>query len=332
MRRTIIGAAMKAAIFDLDGTLCDCRHRLHHVTHGKRNWDAFFAGVVQDTINEPIYAILTALRAERCYAIVLCSGRPEKCRADTVKWLEDHDVFYDVLYMRPDNDTRPDHVVKAQILEGMKADGYEPFVAIDDRDSICKVWRESGIMTLQCAPSGNVGPSSSILTVMVGPSGAGKGNWISSAVAGNLIRREQVISSDQIREEMCGDFRDQSKNAEVFEVMHDLAATRLKHGLNVVLDATHLRRKDRLAAVALAKGGPVRYIVINRPVEAKRQDGGWRNEVTKNGEPFDLIAAHEQTFQSQLRDILAGDGFPNVSVGDMRRLIPLAQVADFSGE
>ena len=100
--------------------------------------------------------------------------------------------------------------------------------------------------------------------------------------------------------------------------MHAMAETRLKHALAVVLDATHLRRKDRLTAVALANGGPVRYIIINRSMEAKRRDGGWRNEVLKNGEPFDLIAAHEQTFQSQLRDILAGDGFQNVSVYDMR--------------
>ena len=305
---------MKAAIFDLDGTLCDCRHRLHHVTHGKRDWDAFFAGVPHDTLHEPIYAILVALRAERCYAIVLCSGRPEKCRADTVQWLERYEVPYDALYMRPDGDTRPDHEVKSQILEGIKADGYEPFVAIDDRDSICEVWRNAGIMTLQCAPSEDTGPSSALLTIMVGPSGSGKGYWILS----NVVRREQVISSDQIREEMCGDFRDQSKNAEVFEAMHALASTRLKHGLAVVLDATHLRRKDRLTAVALAKGGPVRYVVINRPMADKRRDGGWRNDVLKNGEPFDLIAAHEQTFNSQLKDILAGDGLPNISVIDLR--------------
>ena len=148
---------MKSAIFDLDGTLCDCRHRLHHVTHGKRDWDAFFAGVPHDTLNGPIYDILLSLHSE-LYSIVLCSGRPEKCRADTVEWLSRHEVPYDVLYMRPDEDTRPDHVVKAQILEGIRADGYEPFVAIDDRDSICEVWRNAGIMTLQCAPSEDTGP------------------------------------------------------------------------------------------------------------------------------------------------------------------------------
>lgn len=303
---------MKAAIFDLDGTLCDCRHRLHHVTGAKRDWDAFFVGIPDDPVVEPVHAVLKAL--SRDHNILLTTGRPERCRFDTVEWLDSHAVPYDRLYMRADDDARPDHVVKTQILEGIHADGFEPFLAIDDRQSVVDLWRERGIVTLQCAPTDDIGPCTGTLTLMVGPSGAGKTLWLWSDAALDMgIKSNQVISSDQLRLELCGDFRDQTKNEQVFAAVHAMASARLRHGLNATIDATHLRRKDRLAAVALARGGPVRYLVMDRPIEEKRRDGGWRNEL-----PIDLLAKHAQTFGSQIKDILAGDHLENVTVHDLR--------------
>ena len=38
----------KAVIFDIDGTLADCSHRLHHVTGDKRDWNKFFAEMSED--------------------------------------------------------------------------------------------------------------------------------------------------------------------------------------------------------------------------------------------------------------------------------------------
>lgn len=41
-----------AIIVDLDGTLCNLDHRLHHVRkEGKKDWDGFFAGISQDSPN-----------------------------------------------------------------------------------------------------------------------------------------------------------------------------------------------------------------------------------------------------------------------------------------
>jgi hypothetical protein len=63
----------------------------------------------------------------------------------------------------------------------------------------------------------------------------------------------------------------------------------------------------------------VHYVVIDRPMEDKRRNAGWRAEIVgKDGAPFDLISKHDQMFRSQLKDILAGDGLPNVVVVDMR--------------
>lgn len=46
---------MRAAIIDIDGTLADCRHRLHHVLPGrKRDWDAFFGEMDDDDLIWPV--------------------------------------------------------------------------------------------------------------------------------------------------------------------------------------------------------------------------------------------------------------------------------------
>ncbi len=311
---------MRAVICDIDGTLADTGHRIHHVTGGNRNWDAFFAAMGDDPVVEPIRRLIHACRKD--FALLLCSGRPENYRQVTICWLNQHGIAYDELYMRPEGDMRPDHVVKAQLLVGMRKDGFDPILAIDDRPSIVAMWRENEITCLQCRDWDERPPvAPGLLTIMVGPSGAGKTTWLRSTHAlFRGIEPRHVISSDEIREDLCGDFRSQDRNNEVFATLHAIIKTRLAHGLPAVCDATNLRRKDRMSVAALApEGGKVRYIVIDRPMEDKYRDAGWRAEVKdKDGQPFDLIARHDQTFRSQIKDILAGDGLPNVELIDLR--------------
>lgn len=311
---------MRAVLFDIDGTLADLTHRLHHVTGDRRDWAAFFAGMRDDGCYDEIRE-LAHIVAEK-HAVILCSGRPDDYRAITQEWLARHDIPYRRLYMRAAGDTRPDYIVKAQLLRGIHEDGFEPWLVIDDRPSVVAMWRENGLTCLQCRdwnerPVKNPG----LLTIMVGPSGAGKTTWLASDAARDLgIKPSHVISSDQIREDLCGDFRSQERNDDVFAALHAQVKARLAHGLPTVVDATNLRRKDRMAVAALApEGGAVRYVVIDRPLPDKRRDAGWRGELKdRDGNPFDLIAKHAQTFTSQLGDILAGDQLPNVSVIDLR--------------
>lgn len=302
-----------AYIFDIDGTLADCRHRLHHVTGTGRgkNWDAFFAGMGEDSPVAQIVALAQIL-SDADHKIVLCTGRPEAYRSVTEGWLHTHGVPFTALYMRPDNDLRADHIVKAQILDGIIADGYEPQLVIDDRPSVVAMWRERGLICLQCRDAVEFrGRPGGKLTLMVGPSGAGKTTWLSESG----LLPESIVSSDVFRQHICGNILDQTKNDEVFAAVHDVTRTRLKHGLPVIVDATNLRRKDRLAVVALAPPAtPVCYVVVNRPMEEKYRDAGWRATL-----PFDLIAKHEQTFKSQLADILKGDNLPTIQVIDARR-------------
>lgn len=320
---------MKTAIIDIDGTLADCRHRLHHVMPGgKRDWDSFFASMDQDELIQPVAEVARALAARM--KVVLCSGRPENYRGVTEAWLDDWNVPRDALYMRPANDTRPDHVVKAQLLAGIREDGYEPIVVIDDRQSVVDMWRDQGLLCMQVAPVDTSVPDTARLTLMVGPSGCGKTTWLLRQqppfgwdARHPVIHPSHVISSDQTRADLFGDFRYQGGNDAVYAALFAVVKARLKAGLPTTVDSTAIRTEDRVSLATLMNV-TCTYIVLNRPMEDKRRDGGWRNELPGG---YDLIGKHEQTFQSNLKEILVGDGLSNVSVIDLRNIAALKAAA-----
>ena len=305
----------KAVLFDIDGTLADLSHRLHHITRHPINWDAFFAAVGDDAVIEPVRELAQALHGAG-YRIILVSGRTDKVRDLTIGWLNANAIPFDALLMRREGDTRQDFIVKSELLDVILAEGHEILCVVDDRPSVVAMWRERGLTCLQCRDWDEpraIAPG--LLTLMVGPSGAGKSTWLTTEDAkAHGIHPSHVVSSDQFRGDLCGDFRDQTRNDDVFAAVHAVARARLSHGLPTVIDATNLRRKDRMTAVSIATGGKVRYVVIDRPMEEKVRDAGWRAAL-----PIDLLAKHQQTLNSQIKDILAGDRLPNVEVIDLRR-------------
>jgi hypothetical protein len=54
--------------------------------------------------------------------------------------------------MRPLNDRRDDSIIKTEMISRMRADGFEPVMAFDDRDRVVAAWRAAGIRCLQVAP------------------------------------------------------------------------------------------------------------------------------------------------------------------------------------
>lgn len=318
---------MKTIIFDIDGTLADIRHRLHYVKNGARKWDKFFAECVNDTPYQNVSSVYNELaESDREFYMVLVSGRSDIVRKETMDWLDTHIIRYDELHMRPEGDTRPDDIFKEEILDKLLAQGHDILCVFEDRQRVVDMWRRRGLTCLQVAAweEKSVGVSlpktKGLLTLMIGPSGAGKSSFLycmNNTTATNLkIDSTHIVSSNQLRSDLCGNFQDQSKNAEVFAALHAVVKTRIDHGLPTVVDATNIKRADRMALVKMAEGSPVRYIVIDRPLEEKRRDGGWRNDIPG----LDLIGKHHQAFQSQLRDILKSDSQPNVTVVDLRKV------------
>ena len=306
---------MTFIIFDLDGTLADINHRVHYVRNGNRDWDSFFSACTSDLFNTPVAEALWAhLRAG--HHVEIWSGRSDVVERETREWLADNGIDPRLLTrMRPAGDYTPDVDLKRSWLHELHPD-ERPDLVYDDRQRVVDMWRDEGLTCFQVAanweaPRAIEPVCDTLLTVMVGPSGGGKSTWCDRN-GGSC-----VISSDELREIYTGDFRNQSRNDDVFTALHRMAKARLDCGLPVTIDATNLRRKDRMACVALAPAGTrVRYVVVDRPLAEKQRDGGWRNDVMLGDKT--LIEKHHERFQSVLKDVLAGDGLAQVEVVDAR--------------
>lgn len=136
-------------IVDIDGTVANLEHRLHHIKKELPDWDAFHAEVSGDSPIREVMLLIEALNHMKKYQIVLVTGRMERCRKDTETWLRIRGLSYDRLMMRKEKDFRPDYEIKQDILFMLGTENV--LLAIDDRDQVVKMWRSHGIRTLQVA-------------------------------------------------------------------------------------------------------------------------------------------------------------------------------------
>lgn len=135
------------AIFDIDGTLADLSHRIHHIRGEQKDWEKFFESIEQDKPIYPIIGILNALCGN--IGVILATGRPERLRGKTVEWMHRNSIFFDKLYMRKDGDLRSDVIVKREILDQILSDGFSPLMVFEDRTNVVKMWRDAGLQCLQ---------------------------------------------------------------------------------------------------------------------------------------------------------------------------------------
>ncbi|MCI0360786.1 MAG: polynucleotide kinase-phosphatase [Planctomycetaceae bacterium] len=95
------------------------------------------------------------------------------------------------------------------------------------------------------------------LVVLIGPSGSGK-----STFARKHFRPTEVISSDYCRGLVSDDDNDQAATPDAFEVLHFIAAKRLRAGKLTVIDATNTQPESRQPLVALARSHDVLPVAI----------------------------------------------------------------------
>ena len=85
--------------------------------------------------------------------ILIVTGRTEKQREKTEKWLAKYEVPYHGLEMRPEGEHRHDIDVKDEMLdkalESIDRDRDFIYVMVDDRNSMVKHWRDQGLTCLQ---------------------------------------------------------------------------------------------------------------------------------------------------------------------------------------
>lgn len=141
----------KAILVDLDGTLADIEHRVHYVTQNKPDWKSFYAEIPKDSLHLWCKELIEAMHG-RGYKVIFVTGREEYTRSDSEKWLDRHNLSGIPLLMRSKGDTREDAMVKKDIYLRDIRPFYEVLFVVDDRRSVVEMWREIGLVCLQCAP------------------------------------------------------------------------------------------------------------------------------------------------------------------------------------
>lgn len=127
---------------DIDGTLAN--HEPHRGPYDTTQYHL-------DTVHEPIREIVQSLY-DTNHRIVVFTGRSEDFRDVCEQWLNDNQIPFHVLVMRPSGDTRNDAIVKAELFDRYIAPNYNFIAQFDDRNRVVDMFRARGIKCLQVQP------------------------------------------------------------------------------------------------------------------------------------------------------------------------------------
>tara|TARA_R110000751_G_scaffold38818_1_gene92825 strand:- start:1549 stop:1977 length:429 start_codon:yes stop_codon:yes gene_type:complete len=133
-------------ICDLDGTICNCKHRIKLAE--EKRWDEFNSACINDNVYNDVANILRRMHTDTETEIVLVSGRSDDFLEQTKEWLTLNEIPYDRIYMRAQGDKRSDDIVKREILK-KNIKKSEVWFVLDDRKSVVNMWRDEGLRCLQ---------------------------------------------------------------------------------------------------------------------------------------------------------------------------------------
>ena len=133
-------------LVDVDGVISNAWHRQHFVDGPKKKWQDFFRAAHGD---EPMLPAITMLDLLGDGVIVtLVTARPESIHDETVAWLREYDVRWDLLIMRGRRDHGPSPEMKRLAVEELRYAGFEPVLAIDDDRRNITMYEEEDIPAL----------------------------------------------------------------------------------------------------------------------------------------------------------------------------------------
>lgn len=136
---------MSAVIFDVDGTLCDTTG-IVYLIHDQDDLDAFHRASAECPRNPWVENEFYRWWASSDEIIVV-TGRSERWRGLTEKWLTDHGFSgcYTHLYMRPEGDNRSGWEFKQSLLPHLRAEHGDILHAYDDDPRIVHMWARNDI-------------------------------------------------------------------------------------------------------------------------------------------------------------------------------------------
>ena len=80
------------------------------------------------------------------HAILIVTSRKEKYRGLTSMWLAKNNIRSHALFMRADDDGRPDYEAKKDMLDKISI-LWDVLHAVDDNPNVIRLWEDHGILT-----------------------------------------------------------------------------------------------------------------------------------------------------------------------------------------
>lgn len=137
----------KAVLVDLDGTLAEMVARGPFEEHL----------VYTDRVRQFVLHTVRALQ-QAGFRLIFMSGRSERCREETVRWLQDKCAFtldHCELWMRAADDRRRDSDVKRDLYTNHVLGRYSVMAVFDDRQSVIQeCWDQLNIPVFRCGRVG----------------------------------------------------------------------------------------------------------------------------------------------------------------------------------
>lgn len=116
-------------LFDVDGTLAHMNG-----ARGPFEWEK----VGLDTVDAPMRQ-LARMYKNAGFRVIIMSGRDAVCRSQTVEWLNKHEIPFEDIFMRAENDMRSDFEVKNEIIQREINGKYRVEAWFDDRPQIVRL-------------------------------------------------------------------------------------------------------------------------------------------------------------------------------------------------
>ena len=135
----------KAHIYDVDGTLANVDPYLHYVRGSNKDYDAFHEASIDALPNIEVLEMLNNSVADG-YSVIIVTSRKEKYRGLTSMWLSKNNITSHALFMRANDDNRPDYEAKKDMLDKI-TELWDVIHAVDDNPNVIRLWEDNDIVT-----------------------------------------------------------------------------------------------------------------------------------------------------------------------------------------
>ena len=146
----------KAIVLDIDGVILNTAFLFEEIFNlklkGTAMWDYFHEHCNSDRVKvmsnfKPFYDFLIA-RSYSDIDLILLTSRNEKVKEGTKEKLREEGIYYDKIFMRPNNDYREASTLKKETLHELQKE-YNIVLFVDDDLKNCEAAKELGIYTVR---------------------------------------------------------------------------------------------------------------------------------------------------------------------------------------